>query len=144
MSAPPAGGDQNRGPALVAIYWAEASFAILAVALRIYGRKLINGFGADDYMMVFTLVRTPFPSYSPCLTILICLLLPPLDPIHHSGCFRDLPRRPRRLPTSLLFDNRSTTLSREVQLDHSSMGDLWLRDRQELSCPADYADSGPE
>lgn len=60
MSAPPAGGDQNRGPALVAIYWAETSFAILAVALRLYGRKLINGFGADDYMMVFTLVRTPF------------------------------------------------------------------------------------
>ncbi|PWY85558.1 integral membrane protein [Aspergillus eucalypticola CBS 122712] len=56
MSAPPAGGDQNRGPALVAIYWAETSFAILAVALRLYGRKLINGFGADDYMMVFTLL----------------------------------------------------------------------------------------
>ncbi|KAJ5281523.1 integral membrane protein [Penicillium angulare] len=54
-AAAPPGGDQNRGPALVAIYWTESAFATIAVLLRLYGRRLIRNFGADDYVMVFAL-----------------------------------------------------------------------------------------
>lgn len=47
---------QDRGPQMIAIFWVEAAFAILVVALRIWGRMLLKQVGADDYVMVFTLV----------------------------------------------------------------------------------------
>ncbi|KAK0515842.1 hypothetical protein JMJ35_001876 [Cladonia borealis] len=52
----PAGGNQNRGPHLVGIFWAEAAVASLVILLRISGRLMIRQLGLDDYMMVFTLL----------------------------------------------------------------------------------------
>ena len=54
----PAGGNQNRGPHLVGIFWAEAAVASLVILLRISGRLMIRQLGLDDYMMVFTLVSS--------------------------------------------------------------------------------------
>ncbi|GLA03608.1 hypothetical protein AnigIFM60653_003244 [Aspergillus niger] len=50
---PPAGGDQDRGPALITFFWVEAALAILALSLRFYGRVLVKGLGYDDYVMAF-------------------------------------------------------------------------------------------
>ncbi|OJJ72616.1 hypothetical protein ASPBRDRAFT_42339 [Aspergillus brasiliensis CBS 101740] len=50
---PPAGGDQNRGPALITFFWVEAALAISALSLRFYGRVLVKGLGYDDYVMAF-------------------------------------------------------------------------------------------
>ena len=52
----PAGGNQNRGPHLIGIFWAEAALASLIILLRISGRLMIRQLGLDDYMMIFTLV----------------------------------------------------------------------------------------
>lgn len=61
MEAPP-GGNQDRGPQAVAIFWAEAAIAIVVVALRIWGRLMIHQLGPDDYVMIFTLVGVAFAS----------------------------------------------------------------------------------
>jgi hypothetical protein len=55
LPAPP-GGYDDRGPQMIAIYWIEASIAIVVVALRIWGRVVLRQVGADDYVMLFTLV----------------------------------------------------------------------------------------
>ena len=52
----PAGGDVDRAGKLIAIYWAEMFFAILIVALRFYARGMNRNVGADDWMMLVTLV----------------------------------------------------------------------------------------
>ena len=41
---------------MITIYWIEAAIAILVVTLRIWGRVVIRQVGADDYVMIFTLV----------------------------------------------------------------------------------------
>ena len=58
MSSPeaPPGGNQDRGPHLIGIFWAEAALASLIILLRISGRLMIRQLGLDDYMMIFTLV----------------------------------------------------------------------------------------
>ncbi|OJJ96431.1 hypothetical protein ASPACDRAFT_1890849 [Aspergillus aculeatus ATCC 16872] len=53
---PPASGDRDRGPAIMAVLWTEAAVALAALALRLYGRRLVKGFGADDHMMTFTVI----------------------------------------------------------------------------------------
>jgi hypothetical protein len=58
-SQAPAGGNQDRGPQTIAIFWAEAGFALIVVALRIWGRVMIHQLGSDDYVMLFTLVSPP-------------------------------------------------------------------------------------
>ena len=52
----PLGGDVDRGPALVALYWTESAVAILFIILRFSARWTIRGIGKDDWMMLFTLV----------------------------------------------------------------------------------------
>ena len=54
---PPPGEDRDRGPNLVAIYWAESAIAVTIVSLRIVGRTMVRKLGWDDFMMLFTLVR---------------------------------------------------------------------------------------
>lgn len=54
--AAPTDGDQDRGPSLIAIFWAESAVASVVIALRISGRIMIRKLGYDDYMMLFTLV----------------------------------------------------------------------------------------
>ncbi len=58
MNSPevPADGNQDRGPHLVGIFWAEAALASLIILLRISGRLIIRQLGLDDCMMILTLV----------------------------------------------------------------------------------------
>jgi hypothetical protein len=58
----PAGGNIDRGPQAIAIFWAEAAIALIVVVLRIWGRAMIHQLGADDYIMVFTLVSLLSPA----------------------------------------------------------------------------------
>jgi hypothetical protein len=53
---PPAGGDQDRGPYVVAIFWAMVAVLVVVVSMRLWGRYMIGKTGADDWMMVFTVV----------------------------------------------------------------------------------------
>ena len=53
----PPGGDVDRGPQLIALYWVESAVAILVVANRMWGRIMIHQTSYDDYVMLFTLVR---------------------------------------------------------------------------------------
>jgi hypothetical protein len=46
----------DRGPRLTAIYWSMSLVAITTVGLRFWGRFLIRQTGADDWVMLFTLV----------------------------------------------------------------------------------------
>lgn len=56
----PTDGDVNRGPAVIAVAWAECALAIVAVGLRFWARRLIRGTGWDDWTMLFTLVCQAF------------------------------------------------------------------------------------
>lgn len=48
---PPVGGDRNRGPALIAIFWTECVIALVFLSLRCYARILIGNVGKDDWIM---------------------------------------------------------------------------------------------
>ena len=62
LSSPPPGGDEDRGPLLLTIFWTESTLSILIVASRFYSRWSIKALGADDATMLATLVfpTTPF------------------------------------------------------------------------------------
>lgn len=53
----PAGGNQDRGPALLAIYWTECVVALTVVSLRTTSRVMYTELGPDDYAMIITMVR---------------------------------------------------------------------------------------
>lgn len=53
---PPVGGNQNRGPQLMAMFWTESAICILLLSLRFYARISIRGVGYDDWMMLATVV----------------------------------------------------------------------------------------
>ena len=68
MSSPvqaPPGGDQDRGPQLVAAWWTQCAIVAVLVALRFYARRIIGGIGADDWMMFISVVsmHTCLPQY---------------------------------------------------------------------------------
>lgn len=52
----PSGGNRDRGPALIAIYWVECLVALTIIFLRLYARIKIRGLGPDDWMMFVTMV----------------------------------------------------------------------------------------
>lgn len=54
---PPVGGNLNRGPALVDIFWTECVIALVFVSLRCYARILVRNLGIDDWIMFTTMVR---------------------------------------------------------------------------------------
>lgn len=60
MSAPaypkPVDGDQDRGGAVIAVYWSITAVAMLVVGLRFYARRLVHATGADDWLMLVSLV----------------------------------------------------------------------------------------
>ena len=60
MSAPlgpsPVGGDQDRGSDIMAMLWTECVLAMIIVALRFYARIKMRNPGADDWMMLITVV----------------------------------------------------------------------------------------
>lgn len=53
---PPSGGDQDRGPALMAMWWTELSISIIMVAMRMYSHYRLKNVGVDDWFMVTALV----------------------------------------------------------------------------------------
>lgn len=56
LGPPPAGGDQDRGPQLMAMFWVETILAIAILSARFYVRHAIRGLGPDDWMMLITVV----------------------------------------------------------------------------------------
>ena len=48
--------NENRGPETIIIMWILIPIALLFVSLRMCGRLALRQVGADDYVMVFTLV----------------------------------------------------------------------------------------
>lgn len=54
---PPGILDQDRGSAIIVIFWIQASVAMAIVAARFWARILIKSVGIDDWLMLFTLVR---------------------------------------------------------------------------------------
>ncbi|OAQ65152.1 hypothetical protein VFPPC_06312 [Pochonia chlamydosporia 170] len=65
----PAGGDVDRGPQAMILFWVTASIAIIVVALRFLGRRMRQSLGGDDWMMLITLAL--YVIYAAILTKLI-------------------------------------------------------------------------
>ncbi|GAB0134512.1 hypothetical protein EsDP_00002879 [Epichloe bromicola] len=53
--APPEGGDVDRGPQTLIIFWVTAALSVVVVALRFLGRHLRQRTGLDDWLMLATL-----------------------------------------------------------------------------------------
>ncbi|KAK0511295.1 hypothetical protein JMJ35_005868 [Cladonia borealis] len=53
---PPAGGDQNRGPSLLAMWWTEVSISIIMVIMRLCSRYRLKNVGIDDWLIVAALI----------------------------------------------------------------------------------------
>ena len=50
--------DPSRGPAILAVTWAECAVAFLLVSLRVFARGyLIRNFGMDDWVIIIAMVR---------------------------------------------------------------------------------------
>jgi len=47
---------EDRGPAAVAVYWTQIGIATVVVAARFYTRRRMRLTGADDWLMLVTLV----------------------------------------------------------------------------------------
>jgi hypothetical protein len=129
----PAGGNMDRGPQAIAIFWAEAAIALIVVALRIWGRAMIHQLGADDYIMVFTLVSLLSPATRRFEGQRPSNAAPDplLDPLrlHNILCYYRWPETP------ILFGARAAGAGRQVQLDYAAVVHLWLRNRQDLCRP---------
>ena len=44
----PLNGHEDRGPAAVAVYWAQDGVAILIVLTGFYAQRMVRALGADD------------------------------------------------------------------------------------------------
>lgn len=55
--SPPPEGDQNRGPALLAMFWTETAISIIILGMRMWSRHKLKNFGIDDWVMGLTVVR---------------------------------------------------------------------------------------
>lgn len=53
---PPLHGDQDRGSALLAMWWTELSICIVMVTMRVYSRYKLKNIGVDDWFIVAALV----------------------------------------------------------------------------------------
>lgn len=53
---PPPGGDRDRGPAIIALFWTQCVIVLIFVSLRFYARTMVKNVGADDWVMLFTMV----------------------------------------------------------------------------------------
>ncbi|MCJ1394984.1 hypothetical protein MMC18_007865 [Xylographa bjoerkii] len=54
---PPPGGDDNKGPVILASIWTLTSVALITVVARLYGRfKLTRSAGWDDFFIVISMV----------------------------------------------------------------------------------------
>ena len=56
---PPPGGDQNHGPALLAIAVVSSAIAVATTIIRIIGRTFVlRSVGWDDFTIIIAAVRT--------------------------------------------------------------------------------------
>ncbi|KHN94962.1 uncharacterized protein MAM_07189 [Metarhizium album ARSEF 1941] len=62
----PAGGDVDRGPQSLVLFWVTASVGTIIVGLRLLGRRMRKSTGWDDLMMLVTLLL--YVTYAGCLT----------------------------------------------------------------------------
>ena len=54
---PPPGGDENKGPVVLAAVWTLTSIALVTVAARLYGRyRLTRNAGWDDLFITISMV----------------------------------------------------------------------------------------
>ena len=80
LGPPPAGGDQDRGASLIAMFWTECILAIIILGLRLYARISMRNLGADDWMMLLTVVsqllllKTLLKNYVDCLQLLFLIM----------------------------------------------------------------------
>lgn len=58
---PPPDGDQNRAPALLAIFWAPFVLTVALLSARIFVRIKSQTLGVDDYSMFLAWVRAMTP-----------------------------------------------------------------------------------
>ena len=56
LDPPPVGCDQDRGPQLIGMFWTECVLAIIILGLRFYAKISMRNLGADDWMMLITVV----------------------------------------------------------------------------------------
>ncbi|KAF2236998.1 hypothetical protein EV356DRAFT_530507 [Viridothelium virens] len=54
MGPPPPGGNQDRGPAILAIWWTEVGVSAIVLLLRLQSRLILRKIGVDDWIMFFT------------------------------------------------------------------------------------------
>lgn len=69
MPAPltmPEGGDQNRAPQLLAIFWTQVPISLTFLCLRVYVRVSIRNFSYDDYTMIVTWVSRLYTHGKDC------------------------------------------------------------------------------
>lgn len=58
LGPPPPGGDQNKGPTLLAVSWTFTSIAIAVVGLKLYTRfRILREPALDDFFTVLSVVR---------------------------------------------------------------------------------------
>lgn len=55
-SSPPAWAYEDRGQAVMAIYWTETAIALVFVLARLYARTTLRSLGTDDLFMLISLV----------------------------------------------------------------------------------------
>ena len=68
LDSPPYGGDEDRGPAMLAIVWVYGGLSIIILGLRFYSRGVIKKIGADDWSMLLTLAGVEIHRHLEILT----------------------------------------------------------------------------
>ena len=109
----PTGGDQDRGPVLLAMWWTELSISIIMVMMRMSSRFKLKSVGVDDWFMVAALVirlAQLFLEFKSLMDIL-------LDLVHfHYNC-GDLRYHTRRGTAFVLFRPSTDRVRDQSDLD---------------------------
>lgn len=122
LGPPPVGGNQDRGPRILATLWAEWAIAFVVVAHRLWARVMIKKLGIDDWMMFFTLVRPAIRlNFSSQPSVLIGLLVPVLGQLYSN----DFTYLQWGRKASLLLVPSSNLDRRQIQLDGTAIRYNW-------------------
>ena len=110
---------EDRGKAVIAIFWVQTSLAIVVVAMRFWARYIIKNFGTDDWLMLFTLVCSQISS-------LIALGLTIAGIIYYIDRIGDLQRLDRWISSFNLPDTSGRSPSCKDQLHQSGLCRIFL------------------
>ena len=59
--APPPGGDQDRGPTLIAVTWTFTAMALMVVGVKVYTRlKIVRETALGDLFIMLSMVSPSF------------------------------------------------------------------------------------